>query len=96
MSFCYDTTRVSVRTGNDCASNFDPLKCDAVKCYMTHYQNFLTLDWFAKHGTIHEKHQANRELEICRRKMKYWERQPHFSSAEAIRKKQEMNRSFAQ
>lgn len=91
--FCYETTRVSVRT--DIADfGFDPTRCDATKCYLEHYQNFLTLHWFADHGTIHEKKQANEELEICRRKMKYWERQPHFEHDRAIRAKNELKQKM--
>lgn len=91
--FCYETSRVSVRTGENGPLNFDPLRCDAVKAYMKHYENFLFLDFMVQNGTIAEKHQASKELEICKRKMKFWERQPHFIQAEATRQKQEMNRS---
>ena len=82
MSFFYSTERVSVRTDLPNTA-FDPLKCDAVKCYLEHFQNELTLTWFADHGTMKEKQQAQAELEICRRKMAYWRRQPHFVQARA-------------
>lgn len=74
--FCYQTEK-TIRT-NEKDSFFDPLKCDANKCYMDHYRNHLVLDFFAKNGTMQEMHQAGLELEICERKMKYWKRQPHF------------------
>lgn len=92
--FCYSTERVSVRTDLP-STSFDPLKCNATKCYMDHYQNFLTLEWFATHGTMKERAQANAELVICRRKMEYWQRQPHFSSALAIEQKKALNRKMA-
>lgn len=85
--FCYETSRVSVRTGVDGPSNFDPMRCNAVKCYMDHYKNLLVLDHFSKHGTMKERAQADAEIEICKRKMKFWARQPHFDKDEAIRQK---------
>lgn len=93
--FCYSTERVSVFTGQRDSLPFDPLKCNANKSYMTHYQNFLTLEWFAKHGTMKERAQANAELEICRRKMNYWSRQPHYNQALAIEEKKALNRKMA-
>lgn len=94
MSICYSTERVSVQTGK-LDFTFDPLKCNANDRYMDHYQNFLTLNWFADHGTMKEKQQAQTELEICRRKMKYWERQPHINAALLIEQKKLLNRKMA-
>ena len=85
--YCYDTTRVSVNTNKEGPSNFDPARCDAVKSYMTHYSNFLVLDFMSKHGDFKERAQADAEILICNRKMKFWERQPHFFKDEAERKK---------
>lgn len=92
MSFCYDTTRVSVRTESG-PSNFDPLRCDAVKAYMRHYENSLFLTFMSNNGTLDEKHQAKKEMEICERKMKYWERQPHFNGSEANTKKARLHKT---
>lgn len=91
---CYDTTRISVYTGGT-GPAFDPLRCDANKAFLTHYQNFLTLEFFSKNGTIKERAQANRELEICRRKMQYWKRQPHFNHAASIEQIKSTNRACA-
>lgn len=85
--FCYETTRISVRTGQDAPMSFDPLRCNAVKCYMDHYKNLLFLDFMSKNGTMAEMAQANAEIEVCKRKMKFWERQPHFVQEEALRQK---------
>ncbi|MTH61137.1 hypothetical protein [Paracoccus litorisediminis] len=92
--FCYQTSRISVNTSQP-DFTFDPLKCDAVKSYMTHYQNLLTLTFFADNGTIPEKVQAKQELEICRRKMAYWRRQPHFCQDAANRQIQSLKRQGA-
>lgn len=62
---------------------FDPMRCNAVKCYMRHFNNSLYLTFMLANGTTTEKHDASKELEICERKMKYWERQPHFDEHEA-------------
>lgn len=82
--FCYSTQRVSVRTDSDKLDNFNPLKCDATKCYLEHYANSVVLTHFLNFGTLAEKHQAQKELEICERKMKYWKRQPHFNMDLAV------------
>lgn len=92
MAFFYETTRVSVRTG-DSGPAFDPSRCDAVKCYMSHYQNLLVLDFMSRNGNFKERAQANEEIEICKRKMKFWERQPHFVKDEALRQKALLHRN---
>ncbi|MDO8312156.1 MAG: hypothetical protein Q7T25_09465 [Sideroxyarcus sp.] len=84
--FCYDTTRISVNT-KEGPSNFDPMRCNAVKSYMTHYANLLVLDFMSKNGDFRERAQADEEIVICKRKMQFWERQPHFVHAEAVRQK---------
>ena len=88
--FCYEISRVSVRTEIG-SSNFDPSKCNAVKCYLDHYRNFLFLDFMIQKGTIAEKHQAGKEMEICKRKMKFWARQPNFVPSEALRQQALLN-----
>jgi hypothetical protein len=90
--FCYETTRISVRTGQDSSAGFDPSRCDAVKCYLDHYKNLLFLDFMSKNGTIAERAQADAEIEICKRKMKFWERQPHFIHHEAVRQKDRLHK----
>lgn len=92
--FCYTTGSVSVRTETG-PSNFDPMRCNAVKCYMEHYQNHLVLTHISNTGTITEKAQAKRELEICQRKMAYWARQPHFVQEEALRQKERLHKRMS-
>lgn len=90
--FFYETSRISVNTSRGESITFDPLRCNAVKCYMEHYHNFLALDHVAVHGDFKERFQAEREIEICKRKMAYWRRQPHFVEAEALRQKSLLHR----
>lgn len=90
--FCYETSRVSVRTDIGSGSSFDPLRCNANRCYLDHYRNYLFLAFMSDNGTIAEKHQAKQEMEICERKMKYWERQPHFDARAIIEQKARLHR----
>lgn len=89
--FCYSTVSVAIKGDR---GGFDPLRCDATKCYVEHYKNKLTLEFIVMNGTIAEKKQAGLELEICERKMKYWARQPHFCKASALRKVEAENKKW--
>lgn len=66
---------------------FDPSRCNAVRCYMGHFDNSLYLTFMMLNGSMKEKHQASIEMPICERKMKYWENQPHFEKSEADRQR---------
>lgn len=76
--------------------SFDPLRCDAVGSWGKHFFNSLYLTFMLQNGTMSERHQASKELPICERKMKYWERQPHFdrqqSATLAIKMKRDWER----
>lgn len=52
---------------------------DATKLYIKHYENFLVLSFFLREGNREEKQRASKEIEICERKMKFWERHKNFS-----------------
>lgn len=82
--FFYETKKISVSTNEPNDFTFNPLNCDATKCFTEHYMNSLVLTFMANNGTIFEKNQAIKELEICERKMKYWKKQPHFNEKEAL------------
>jgi len=56
---------------------------DATKLYLGHFENSLMLKFFLANGTTKEKADASRELVICERKMKFWERQQNFDQAKA-------------
>ena len=77
----------SDESSNGDGAAFDPTRCDAVKLYMKHYNNALYLTFMLSNGTTVEKHEASKEMVICERKMKYWERQPHFCTEEANRQR---------
>lgn len=51
------------------------------KAFMNHYSNFLYLDFILNHGTYQECQQARKELTICERKMRFWEKHPDFNAA---------------
>jgi hypothetical protein len=89
--YCYDTSSSMLK--ND-GAGFDPLRCNATRCYLDHYQNFLTLTFFADNGSVEEKAQARKELIICDRKMRYWKRQPHFSAKLSIEGRDALNRQW--
>jgi hypothetical protein len=74
MSICYSDERQPF-TGS-----IDTAKIDAVKGYLTHYQNLLYLTFIANHAltSVVEKAQARKELVICERKLKWWQNLPRY------------------
>lgn len=46
--------------------------------YLRHYSNLLFLTFIAQQGTKQEAYQARKELVICERKLKFWDRHPDF------------------
>lgn len=92
--FFYETQTISVRSYRD-DKGFDPSRCDATKCYIGHYYNFLALSHIATYGNMKERAQASAELEICKRKMRYWKRQPHFDHEQALRQKAALHKRDA-
>jgi hypothetical protein len=87
---CYDLNPPRA----DNSKPFDPTRCDAVKLWAGHFRNSLTLTFFLQNGTTREKHDASKELEVCERKMKYWERQPGFDRHAAQLAAAEIKRSW--
>ena len=75
-------------------SAFDPSKCNAVKCYLKHYEASLVLSWWFKNGNLSEKKQAGIELTKSQNGMKFWEKQPNFNLSEAIPQIQELKRKY--
>jgi hypothetical protein len=70
MKLIYDTT--SKFEGG----YFDPYSCDAVKQYEKHYSNLMYLNFIETNprASFREQRQAAAEIEIARRKLKYWQR----------------------
>jgi hypothetical protein len=56
--------------------SFDPYRYDGVKQYEKHFSNLMHLDFIAMNSlsTFAEKRQAETEIEIAKRKLKYWKR----------------------
>lgn len=73
--FCYSEKSAAP------AHPIDVWKMNAVEAYMRHFENFLFLDFMLNNGNDAEKRQSSVEMEICERKMKFWERHPNFVSA---------------
>src|SRR5690349_12923760 len=58
---------------------------DPVKKWSVHFHHLCELSWISQHpdsGPM-ERRQANREIEICRRKLAFWERQHGWDAAAA-------------
>jgi len=63
--------------------------------YLRHYGNLLFLDFMARNGTRVEKHQAEKEMVICRRKLAFWEKHPKYDHAEALKGMQDLKRKWS-
>jgi hypothetical protein len=71
MGIIYDTSSKKKFEGA-----FDPYRYDGVKQYEKHFSNLMYLDFIAMNSlsTFAEKRQAELEIEIAKRKLKYWSR----------------------
>ena len=56
--------------------SFDPHKYSGLRQYEKHFGNLMYLDFIASNprSTFAEKRQAESEIDIAKRKMKYWKR----------------------
>lgn len=75
--------------------NVDFHSLDAVKGYLRHYGNKLYLGFMLANGTRIEKQQASKELEICERKLTWWQRHPNFDRDQALRGAEALKRDWA-
>lgn len=69
-------------------------RLDATECYMTHLNNYFYLKFMQTNGTFKEKSQATIELDICERKMKFWERNPEFDKSIADAEMKSLKRKW--
>jgi len=71
-------------------------RLDPTKQYLRHYDNLLFLQFvFAHPGSSRvEKHQASKEITICERKLKYWERNATFNKPASILGVEELKRKW--
>lgn len=79
MSFFYESHQAPLTHAID----FD--RMDATKKFLEHYDNYLILHAFAKTGDYNERHQAEKEIVIARRKMEFWKRRSKFDYDAAMK-----------
>jgi hypothetical protein len=70
MGIVYDTSHSKFE------GLFDPYRYSGASQYEKHFGNLMYLEFFAMNpmATFAEKRQAESEIEIAKRKMKYWKR----------------------
>jgi hypothetical protein len=76
------------------ASNISVDKMDGTKAYLRHYGNKRALTFFAERGSPVERWQAEKELVICERKLKFWEKHPNFVGETARAGMEKINRDW--
>jgi hypothetical protein len=73
----------------------DYYKLNANKHYMTHYSNYLTLQFMQRSETrAREKAQVTKELGTAERKCQYWRRHPNFREEEVIPEIQKLRKQW--
>lgn len=72
----------------------DLSRANATAAYLKHYDTKLYLSFMAKNGNRDERWQAEKELQICERKMKYWERHHNFDGDAAVTGMEDLNRKW--
>lgn len=72
-------------------------EADGTKAYVSHYDNLLFLRFVAENerSTFAEKRQAEKEMLICERKLKWWERHPNYNQKEALRQIEQRKKLWA-
>lgn len=64
--------------------------------YKKHLENLIFLEFISKNTKdFREKHQAEQEIPIARRKMAFWARFPDFDQRQAERDASELKRQWA-
>lgn len=61
------------------------------KAFMNHYANFLFLDFILNNGNYQERQQARKEIAICERKMRFWEKHPDFNKTTVRLEKEKLH-----
>jgi hypothetical protein len=68
----------------------------ATRNYLTHFENYLLLDFMARQSDRKgERDQARKEMVICERKMRYWRSHPNFDQGEAASQSAKMKSMWA-
>lgn len=70
MGIIYDTSSKKFE------GNFNPYRYEGAIQYGKHFSNLLYLDFISSNprATFQEKRQAEAEMEIARKKMRYWQK----------------------
>lgn len=79
MALIYDTSAQSAGVPISVS------RMNATKAFLRHFENKLILSFFAEKGSQIEKWQAEKELLICERKLRFWEKHPNFEGAVAMK-----------
>lgn len=70
------------------SSDINVWKMNGSARYLDHFSNYLFLMFVAKKGTREERASVEKEILICERKLKFWERHPRYD-AEFVQKEKE-------
>ncbi|MBA8881650.1 hypothetical protein [Phyllobacterium myrsinacearum] len=87
MALIYDENNKSDFTGS-----ID--RINGTNAYLRHYANYLYLTFILANGTRVEKQDASKELIICERKMKFWQRHPRYVHEDAMRGIEQLKRDW--
>lgn len=81
--FFYDTSRVAGQAG----PQINVWKMNGTRAYLTHFDNLLFLQFVSSNprSSEAEKRQALVEMDVCERKLKFWQRHPKYEHEEALR-----------
>lgn len=71
------------------------LEMDANKNYMVHYKNFLYLSFMYKNGSTLEKIQSSKEIDIAKRKMKFWKSHPNYNEKFIMKERENENKNWS-
>lgn len=75
--------RSRVRVPKEPISQWDTKRVMAA--WAKHVENRAFLEFMARRGTFEERAQARRELEVCARKLAFWEKHPEWRRGLAVR-----------
>lgn len=77
-------------------SDINVWKMDGSKAYLRHFSNYLFLNFVSVKGTREERASVEKEILICERKLKFWERHPNFNASYVQSEKENMIKQWRQ
>lgn len=95
MGLVYDDEggRAPFRGGGKPVSEWSPES--VMGAWRQHVDNLMYLRFMAASGTFAERRQAEKELQICGRKLAFWERHPAFDKDGAARVRAEVDAKWS-